>query len=136
MQNGGPSVAETETGVSRLSVDANGSDTAIQSDAGAIVPVGKVQSVSLPAPNLDGVRSVDTHTRDVGVIQPPPDLKVIIDKTATFVARNGEHAMPCLSFSTTQKPSRAFWKGTLAICLTPWHLCTSTMMSCLSREYT
>ena len=103
MQNGGPTVAETETGVSRLSVDANGSDNAVQSDAGAIVPVGKVQSVSLPAPNLDGVRSVDTHTRDVGVIQPPPDLKVIIDKTATFVARNGEHAMPFVL--NTQKPS-------------------------------
>ena len=55
---------------------------------GAIVPAGPVQSV-LPQPNLTGVR-VDTQTRAIGVIQPPPDIRAIVDKTAQFVAKNGK----------------------------------------------
>lgn len=32
---------------------------------------------------------VPTQTRSIGIIQPPPDIRSIVDKTATFVARNG-----------------------------------------------
>ena len=34
--------------------------------------------------------TVDSHTAALGVIQPPPDVRAIVDKTAQFVARNGE----------------------------------------------
>lgn len=54
---------------------------------GAIVPAGPVKSV-LPQANLTGVK-VDTQTRAIGVIQPPPDIRAIVDKTAQFVAKNG-----------------------------------------------
>lgn len=33
--------------------------------------------------------SVATHTRTIGIIHPPPDIKNIVDKTAQFVAKNG-----------------------------------------------
>ncbi|RCV26419.1 hypothetical protein SETIT_5G243700v2 [Setaria italica] len=33
--------------------------------------------------------TVATHTRTIGIIHPPPDIRVIIEKTATFVAKNG-----------------------------------------------
>ncbi|KAK8964579.1 putative splicing factor 3A subunit 1 [Platanthera guangdongensis] len=33
--------------------------------------------------------SVSTHTRTIGIIHPPPDIRVIIEKTAAFVAKNG-----------------------------------------------
>lgn len=38
-----------------------------------------------PAP----VAVVATHTRTIGMIHPPPDIRGIVDKTAQFVARNG-----------------------------------------------
>ena len=55
---------------------------------GALVPAGPVKSV-LPSPNLSAVK-VDTQTRAIGLIQPPPDIRAIVDKTAQFVAKNGE----------------------------------------------
>ncbi|KAL8137039.1 hypothetical protein V2J09_003040 [Rumex salicifolius] len=33
--------------------------------------------------------SVETHTRRIGIIHPPPDIRNIVDKTAQFVAKNG-----------------------------------------------
>uniref|UniRef100_A0A1D1YVN5 Putative splicing factor 3A subunit 1 n=1 Tax=Anthurium amnicola TaxID=1678845 RepID=A0A1D1YVN5_9ARAE len=33
--------------------------------------------------------SVATHTRTIGMIHPPPDIRTIIDKTASFVSKNG-----------------------------------------------
>ncbi|XP_068639249.1 probable splicing factor 3A subunit 1 [Aristolochia californica] len=33
--------------------------------------------------------SVATHTRTIGIIHPPPDIRNIVDKTAQFVAKNG-----------------------------------------------
>ncbi|KAI3898122.1 hypothetical protein MKX03_021721 [Papaver bracteatum] len=33
--------------------------------------------------------SVATHTRTIGIIHPPPDIRTIVDKTAHFVAKNG-----------------------------------------------
>lgn len=57
--------------------------------SGAIVPVGKAKGV-LPGPNLSGVKQVvDTQTKAIGLIQPPPDIRAIVDKTAQFVAKNG-----------------------------------------------
>ncbi|CAL9748102.1 unnamed protein product [Musa acuminata subsp. burmannicoides] len=44
----------------------------------------KEQSPPAPAP-----APVATHTRTIGIIHPPPDIRVIIDKTAAFVAKNG-----------------------------------------------
>ncbi|CAL0316383.1 unnamed protein product [Lupinus luteus] len=32
---------------------------------------------------------VATHTRTIGIIHPPPDIRTIVDKTAQFVAKNG-----------------------------------------------
>jgi len=45
---------------------------------------GKGAAGRRSAPDL-----VDSHTRALGVIQPPPDIRAIVDKTAQFVARNG-----------------------------------------------
>ena len=53
-----------------------------------IVAVGEARTV-LPSPNLSQVKSVDTQTRAIGLIQPPPDIRAIVDKTADFVGRNG-----------------------------------------------
>jgi splicing factor 3A subunit 1 len=33
---------------------------------------------------------VPSQTKVVGIIAPPPDVRAIVDKTAQFVARNGE----------------------------------------------
>ncbi|XP_058090326.1 probable splicing factor 3A subunit 1 [Magnolia sinica] len=33
--------------------------------------------------------AVATHTRTIGIIHPPPDVRTIVDKTAQFVAKNG-----------------------------------------------
>ncbi|MQM05131.1 hypothetical protein Taro_037941 [Colocasia esculenta] len=33
--------------------------------------------------------SVATHTRTIGIIHPPPDIRTIIDKTSSFVGKNG-----------------------------------------------
>ncbi|KAF3637577.1 putative splicing factor 3A subunit 1 [Capsicum annuum] len=33
--------------------------------------------------------SVATHTRTIGIIYPPPDIRSIVDKTSQFVAKNG-----------------------------------------------
>ncbi|KAF5749892.1 splicing factor 3A subunit 1 [Tripterygium wilfordii] len=40
------------------------------------------KSNSVPTP-------VATHTRTIGIIHPPPDIRNIVDKTAQFVAKNG-----------------------------------------------
>ena len=58
---------------------------------GAIVPAGPVKNV-VPSPNLAAVK-VDTQTRAIGLIQPPPDIRAIVDKTAQFVAKNGMQAL-------------------------------------------
>lgn len=57
---------------------------------GALVAVGEVRS------SLGAVEAVETQTHDIGVIVPPPDIKAIADKTAQFVAKNGEFAMTIL----------------------------------------
>ena len=64
---------------------------------GQIVAVGEARTV-LPSPNLSQVKSVDTQTKAIGLIQPPPDIRAIVDKTADFVGRNGakkDHDTSC-----------------------------------------
>lgn len=87
LQNGGVSLGDAQTGLAELSVG-NGNQAA-EPGPGAMIAVGKAKSVSLPAPDLSKIKAVDTHTKALGVIQPPPDLRAIIDKSATFVAKNG-----------------------------------------------
>ena len=86
LPNGTAEVKSAQDGLAGLSV--NGTSE-VDANPGAIVAVGSVKNVSLPAPDLSKVRSVDTHTKALGVIQPPTDLRAIIDKSATFVAKNG-----------------------------------------------
>lgn len=53
---------------------------------GAIVAVGEARS-AIPA-LLQGPIATQTHS--IGIIQPPPDIRAILDKTAQFVAKNGK----------------------------------------------
>ncbi|KAI3921104.1 hypothetical protein MKX01_036083 [Papaver californicum] len=48
-------------------------------------PHDNVSSATPPPPPA----SVATHTRTIGIIHPPPDIRTIVDKTAHFVAKNG-----------------------------------------------
>ncbi|XP_062028961.1 probable splicing factor 3A subunit 1 [Rosa rugosa] len=72
----------------------------------------------LPAPPA---KSVATHTKAIGIIPPPPGIKVIIDKTAQFVAKNGPQfeqviaknldiAKSNLSFLISSNPYDAYYK--------------------------
>lgn len=88
VQNGVPALSSAQQGMAGLSVG-NGVNAA-GVGPGAMVAVGKVKNVNLPAPDLSQVKSVDTHTKALGIISPPPDLRAIIDKSAAFVAKNGE----------------------------------------------
>jgi splicing factor 3A subunit 1 len=49
------------------------------------------QGIEGRAVNIAGLAPIalETQTHAVGVIVPPPDIRAIVDKTATFVARNG-----------------------------------------------
>lgn len=64
-------------------------DMVVENENGAIIATGEVRD-ALPAPDLVELRTPATHTKVVGVIYPPPDIRAIVDKTAGFVARNGE----------------------------------------------
>jgi hypothetical protein len=61
------------------------------SAGGAMVPVSDVRSARYTA--AEGGEGLETHTHSIGVIVPPPDIKAIADKTAQFVARNGEFGL-------------------------------------------
>ena len=39
--------------------------------------------------SVPALATVATHTRTIGIIHPPPDIRTIVDKTAQFVAKNG-----------------------------------------------
>jgi hypothetical protein len=54
----------------------------------AIVAVGEART-ALPKPDLSDVKQVDSQTKAIGLIHPPPDIRAIVDKTAQFVARSG-----------------------------------------------
>ncbi len=55
---------------------------------GSLVAVGNAKP-ALPTPDLGGLKLVDTQTKAIGVIVPPPDIRAILEKTAAFVAKNG-----------------------------------------------
>lgn len=57
-----------------------------QPASGALVAVGEVRSA---AGGPIQIAPVDTHTRKVGLIYPPPDIRTIADRTAAFVVKNG-----------------------------------------------
>jgi splicing factor 3A subunit 1 len=55
---------------------------------------GQQQQQAPPPPPPPGAKAeppatVATHTRTIGIIHPPPDIRVIIEKTATWIAKNG-----------------------------------------------
>lgn len=53
-----------------------------------MVAVGQAKA-ALPTPDLGGLKLVETQTKAIGVIVPPPDIRAILEKTAAFVAKNG-----------------------------------------------
>ena len=61
-------------------------------DAGAVavVPGQTTRHVGGRNAGAPKAPTVDSHTAALGIIQPPPDVRAIVDKTAQFVARNGE----------------------------------------------
>lgn len=60
--------------------------------------------------------SVATHTRSVGIIHPPPDIKIIVDKTARFVAMDGPGFEKRI---IAQNPNNA--KFSFLSCSDPYH---------------
>lgn len=64
-----------------------------------MVPVSDVRSAQYTA--AEGGEGLQTHTHSIGVIVPPPDIKAIADKTAQFVARNGEFGLADVVFQAT-----------------------------------
>ena len=42
-----------------------------------------------PGAKAEPPATVATHTRTIGIIHPPPDIRAIVEKTAVFVAKNG-----------------------------------------------
>lgn len=64
-----------------MDTDATNGSTAL-----AVVPGAGPRTSRARAPPT----VVPSQTQVVGVIVPPPDIRAIVDKTAQFVARNGE----------------------------------------------
>ena len=59
---------------------------------GALVPVSDARTAtSFPSSSSREVQgSAASGAGAVGLILPPPDLRAIVDKTAQFIAKNGE----------------------------------------------
>ncbi|KAL4590801.1 hypothetical protein LXL04_003744 [Taraxacum kok-saghyz] len=55
--------------------------------------------------------SIATHTRTVGIIHPPPDIRTIVDKTASFVAKNGPEFEKRIIISNAGNPKFNFLNG-------------------------
>lgn len=55
---------------------------------------------------LPGIPSalVATQTHEIGVIVPPPDIRAILDKTAQFVAKNGEKMAQVIITAQLEEP--------------------------------
>jgi hypothetical protein len=68
------------------------SETPPQQQQGALVAVGGAQNAAAAktSHDLESIRKLATQTKAIGVILPPPDIRAIVDKTAQFVAKNGE----------------------------------------------
>lgn len=68
--------------------------------------------------------SVATHTRTIGIIHPPPDIRTIVDKTASFVAKNGPEfekrilannaGNPKFNFLNASDPYQAYYQHRLS----------------------
>ncbi|KAJ9557726.1 hypothetical protein OSB04_012340 [Centaurea solstitialis] len=68
--------------------------------------------------------SIATHTRTIGIIHPPPDIRTIVDKTASFVAKNGPEfekriivsnaGNPKFNFLNTSDPYHAYYQHRLS----------------------
>eukprot|EP00199_Chlamydomonas_sp_CCMP681_P001490 CAMPEP_0119101644 /NCGR_PEP_ID=MMETSP1180-20130426/640_1 /TAXON_ID=3052 ORGANISM="Chlamydomonas cf sp, Strain CCMP681" /NCGR_SAMPLE_ID=MMETSP1180 /ASSEMBLY_ACC=CAM_ASM_000741 /LENGTH=817 /DNA_ID=CAMNT_0007085795 /DNA_START=20 /DNA_END=2473 /DNA_ORIENTATION=- len=52
----------------------------------AMVPAGDVRTAGF---DLKAIQKLATQTKAIGVILPPPDIRAIVDKTASFVAKHG-----------------------------------------------
>ncbi|KAJ3693312.1 hypothetical protein LUZ60_008792 [Juncus effusus] len=67
---------------------------------------------------------VPTHTRPIGIIHPPPDIRAIVEKTAQFVAKNGPEferrivasnaGNPKFKFMTPSDPFHDFYQHRIA----------------------
>ncbi|GJV51571.1 probable splicing factor 3A subunit 1 [Tanacetum coccineum] len=55
--------------------------------------------------------SIATHTRTIGIIHPPPDIRTIVDKTASFVAKNGPEFEKRIIVSNAGNPKFNFLNG-------------------------
>ncbi|CDP18159.1 unnamed protein product [Coffea canephora] len=68
--------------------------------------------------------SVATHTRTIGIIYPPPDIRNIVDKTSQFVAKNGPEfekriiasnaGNPKFNFLNASDPYHAYYQHRLS----------------------
>lgn len=68
--------------------------------------------------------SVASHTRTIGIIYPPPDIRNIVDKTAQFVAKNGPEfekriiannaGNPKFNFLNSSDPYHAYYQHRLS----------------------
>lgn len=68
--------------------------------------------------------SIATHTRTIGIIHPPPDIRTIVDKTASFVAKNGPEfekriivsnaGNPKFNFLNASDPYHAYYQHRLS----------------------
>ncbi|KAJ4879325.1 putative splicing factor 3A subunit 1 [Raphanus sativus] len=68
--------------------------------------------------------SVATHTRTIGIIHPPPDIRSIVEKTALYVSKNGldfekriiasNAKKEKFNFLTSSDPYHAFYQHKLA----------------------
>nr|XP_043613960.1 probable splicing factor 3A subunit 1 [Erigeron canadensis] len=55
--------------------------------------------------------SIATHARTIGIIHPPPDIRTIVDKTASFVAKNGPEFEKRIIASNSGNPKFNFLNG-------------------------
>lgn len=55
--------------------------------------------------------SVATHTKTIGIIHPPPDIRTIVEKTATFVAKNGQEFEQRIMNNNANNPKFNFLKS-------------------------
>merc|ERR1719178_455749 len=57
---------------------------------GALVAVSDAKSVTFARPAPDAQEAAGPSPGTIGLILPPPGLREIVDKTAQFIAKNGE----------------------------------------------
>jgi hypothetical protein len=67
----------------------NGTLVVVPQDQSSMMPVGVSQASLMPKLDVNAIK-IATHTKALGIILPPPDIRSIVDKTAQFVVKNGE----------------------------------------------